>query len=125
MTAFNQSELPAVDAPEGMNLTPALLWDNLRYFLERVVPVAEAAGVKLAIHPDDPPIPWMGSVPRILTNLESFQRLLDLAPHPIAVPGTAVGASAVEVEPDRVEGDAVAKAEDVEHSSQRVMGQWC
>lgn len=80
VTAFNQTEAPALAAPAGMTLTHALLWDNLRYFLERVVPVAEAAGVKLAIHPDDPPVPWMGSVPRILTNLEAFQRLLDLAP---------------------------------------------
>jgi mannonate dehydratase len=80
VTAFNQTEAPAQAAPAGMNLTHALLWDNLRYFLERVVPIAEAAGVKLAIHPDDPPVPWMGSVPRILTNLEAFQRLLDLAP---------------------------------------------
>ena len=82
VTAFDQSEVPVLAAPAGVDLTHALLWDNLRYFLERIVPVAEAAGVKLAIHPDDPPVPWVGSVPRILTHLEAFQRLLDLVPSP-------------------------------------------
>ena len=43
------------------------LWENLAYFLERVVPVAASADVKLAIHPDDPPWPIFG-LPRIITN---------------------------------------------------------
>ena len=43
------------------------LWANLGYFLERVVPVAESAGVRLAIHPDDPPWSIFG-LPRIITN---------------------------------------------------------
>ena len=37
------------------SVTAEQLWENLAYFLERVVPAAESAGVKLAIHPDDPP----------------------------------------------------------------------
>ena len=47
-----------LDAPltEYGEVSEAQLWDNLRYFLERVLPVAEAAGVKLAMHPDDPPL---------------------------------------------------------------------
>lgn len=53
------------------------LWENLAYFLERVVPVAESAGVKLAVHPDDPPWPIFG-IPRILTNGESLERLVEL-----------------------------------------------
>src|SRR3989442_15799696 len=43
------------------------LWDNLAYFLERVVPVAEQAGGRMAIHPDDPPRPLFG-LPRVITN---------------------------------------------------------
>ena len=53
------------------------LWDHLGWFLERVVPVAEAAGVKLAVHPDDPPWPIFG-LPRILTDHASLQRLAGL-----------------------------------------------
>lgn len=55
------------------------LWDNLAWFLERVVPAAEQAGVKLAVHPDDPPWPIFG-LPRILTDgaaLERVTRLVD------------------------------------------------
>ncbi|HEX8243830.1 MAG TPA: mannonate dehydratase [Longimicrobium sp.] len=55
------------------------MWENLAYFLERAVPAAEAGGVKLAIHPDDPPWPLFG-LPRIVTNggaLERVARLVD------------------------------------------------
>jgi mannonate dehydratase len=82
VTAFNLMDVPALPAPAGPRLTHDMLWDNLRYFLERVVPIAEEAGVRLAMHPDDPPVPWVGSVPRILTSLEAFDRYLDLAPSP-------------------------------------------
>jgi mannonate dehydratase len=57
------------------------LWENLHYFLERVVPVASRAGVKLAIHPDDPPWPIFG-LPRIITSELSLDRLLRLVDDP-------------------------------------------
>lgn len=57
------------------------LWENLAYFLERVVPVAEEAGVKLAVHPDDPPWPIFG-VPRILTDGAALDRLVELVDSP-------------------------------------------
>jgi mannonate dehydratase len=57
------------------------LWENLAYFLERVVPVAESAGVKLAIHPDDPPWSIFG-LPRIVTSGEAFDRLTRLVDSP-------------------------------------------
>lgn len=57
------------------------LWDNLAYFLERVVPVAASAGVKLAIHPDDPPWSVFG-LPRIITTGEALARVCALVDHP-------------------------------------------
>ena len=57
------------------------LWDNLAYFLERVVPVAEQAGVRMAIHPDDPPWPIFG-LPRIITNAAALERLVALVDSP-------------------------------------------
>jgi len=54
------------------------LWDNLEYFLEEVVPVAEEAGVKLALHPDDPPRGPIRGVDRIITSVENYRRVLDL-----------------------------------------------
>ena len=57
------------------------LWDNLAYFLERVVPVAERVGVKMAVHPDDPPWPIFG-LPRILGSGAALERLVELVDSP-------------------------------------------
>lgn len=56
------------------------LWENLHYFMERIVPVAEQAKVKLALHPDDPPITPIRGVSRILTSSAALQRAIDLVP---------------------------------------------
>ncbi|MCW5851922.1 MAG: mannonate dehydratase [Anaerolineae bacterium] len=58
------------------------LWRNLDYFLRRVLPVAEQWNVKLAMHPDDPPLSPIRGVGRIMRSVENFQRLLDLVPSP-------------------------------------------
>src|SRR5678810_1498508 len=57
------------------------LKQHLFYFLQQVVPVAEEAGLKLAIHPDDPPYPLLG-LPRIVSTEKDAQELLDAAPSP-------------------------------------------
>jgi mannonate dehydratase len=54
------------------------LWENLEYFLERVVPVAEEAGVRLGLHPDDPPIDDVRGMPRIITCVKAYDRVLDI-----------------------------------------------
>jgi mannonate dehydratase len=59
------------------------LWENLAYFLRRVIPVAERANVKLAMHPDDPPLSPIRGVGRIMRSVENYQRLLDLIPSPM------------------------------------------
>jgi mannonate dehydratase len=58
---------------------PDQLRENLRYFLERVIPVAEEAGVNLCIHPDDPPFPLLG-LPRIAKTVEDFRWILGAVP---------------------------------------------
>ncbi|MDE7373446.1 MAG: mannonate dehydratase, partial [Clostridia bacterium] len=57
------------------------LFDNLRYFLEAIIPVAEEYDVKMAIHPDDPPWPIFG-LPRIITNEQNIDRFLKLVDSP-------------------------------------------
>lgn len=57
------------------------LFENFAYFLRRVVPVAEEAGVFLALHPDDPPWPVFG-LPRIVRDTKSIQRILDVVDSP-------------------------------------------
>ena len=63
-------------------ISAAEMWDNLSYFLERVLPCAEAARVRLAAHPDDAPIPEFMGVARILSSFEGFKRLVDSFPSP-------------------------------------------
>jgi len=58
------------------------LWMRLQYFLEALTPVAEEAGVKLAAHPDDPPMPYVRKTPRLVYQPAMYQRLIDLYPSP-------------------------------------------
>jgi len=60
--------------------TPEQLWDALQYFLDAVMPEAEAANVRLGMHPDDPPLQEMRGMPRIMNSIENYRRLLDLYP---------------------------------------------
>lgn len=66
-------------AYDGMDHTG--LKENLKYFLQQVVPVAEANGITMAIHPDDPPIDIMG-LPRIIKNEADLQDLVDFVDSP-------------------------------------------
>jgi len=56
------------------------VWERIKYFLEHVVPVAEDVGVKLACHPDDPPVPTLRGETRVLGSLEGMKRLIDIVP---------------------------------------------
>lgn len=58
------------------------LWENLRRMLDELLPVAEKAGVTLAMHPDDPPLDRLLGKARIMNCVESFERLIALAPSP-------------------------------------------
>lgn len=62
--------------------TPAQLWSRLQRFLDEVLPVAERAGVRLALHPDDPPMPTIRGQPRLVYQPHLYQRVLDLNPSP-------------------------------------------
>jgi len=57
------------------------LWQRLAFFLRELVPVAEAEGVRLAAHPDDPPVASLRHTPRLLYSPESLHRLLELVPN--------------------------------------------
>lgn len=59
------------------------IWENLTYFLERVIPVAEQAGVKMALHPDDPPISPLRGIGRILISAAAYRRVLEIVPSPV------------------------------------------
>jgi mannonate dehydratase len=61
-------------------ITENQLWSALKYFLDAVVPVAEESGVRLGMHPDDPPRSMVRNVPRIMRSADAFRRLLSLRP---------------------------------------------
>lgn len=71
-------------APAGAvaSATSDQLWGRLQEFLEAVIPVAEEAGVTLAAHPDDPPLPTIRGQPRLVYQPRLYQRLIDLKPSP-------------------------------------------
>lgn len=58
------------------------MWERLAYFLQNLVPVAEEAGVRLAAHPDDPPLEVLRDTGRLITHPDYYQRLLDIVPSP-------------------------------------------
>jgi len=58
------------------------IWSNLEYFLNAVIPVAEREGVKMALHPDDPPLSPLRGLGRILTSAASYRHILEMSPSP-------------------------------------------
>lgn len=83
VTGYDHSLMQDAPLTEYGIVTEEQLWENLEYFLKRVVPVAEKAGVKLAMHPDDPPLSPIRGLGRIMRSVENFQRLIDLVPSPV------------------------------------------
>ena len=56
------------------------MWQNFTYFIKAVIPVAEEAGVKMGLHPDDPPVPSLGGVARIMRSVDAFKRVIEIVP---------------------------------------------
>ncbi|MGV8832127.1 MAG: mannonate dehydratase [Devosia sp.] len=81
VTSFDVKDLP-VGLTKEPPISEEALWANLGYFLERVLPVAERANVKLSMHPDDPPLSPIAGVGRIMRSIDNYRRLLDMAPSP-------------------------------------------
>jgi len=67
----------------GRRYTQEELWDNFTSFVREVAPVAEEAGVRIGIHPDDPPVPELAGIPRcIFGNYDGYKRALEIANSP-------------------------------------------
>lgn len=74
------ADLPSID---GLGEHSAeQMWDRLEFFLRAIVPVAERAGLRLALHPNDPPIPVYRGVAQPLWNLAAMKRLIDVVDSP-------------------------------------------
>ena len=76
-------ELYKAPLTHGREYTNDELWDNFEYFIKQVAPVAEEENVRIGIHPDDPPVPELGGIPRcIFSNFEGYKRALEIADSP-------------------------------------------
>ena len=83
VTAYDHDQAEA-QGPCRKNPTPAdQLWANLEMFLKQVVPVATDCGVKLALHPDDPPLAMSRGQARIIINTDAFERVVHLVESPV------------------------------------------
>jgi mannonate dehydratase len=58
------------------------IWDNFAYFMKRILPVAEEAGVRLALHPNDPPAPQLGGIPCLIHSFADYRRAFEIADSP-------------------------------------------
>jgi mannonate dehydratase len=102
-TAFNYADVKDVQDREGCEAarkalnwflmtcenTPArgekkpteeTMWRNLEYWIRKITPIAERAGIRLGIHPDDPPVSELAGVPRLMRNHAAYKRLLSIYP---------------------------------------------
>ncbi len=83
VTSFDNALMKDAPPTENGPVSEEKLWETLEHFLKKVIPVAEKWKVKLAMHPDDPPLSPIRGVGRIMRSVENYQRLLDLVPSPM------------------------------------------
>jgi mannonate dehydratase len=79
VTGYKHSAMQSEPLTEYGEVPEERIWANYAYFLQHVLPVAEKAKVKLALHPDDPPLSPIRGIGRIMRSVDNFQRALDLA----------------------------------------------
>lgn len=84
VSSYDHSLMRNAPMTEAGIVSEEQLWENLHYFLEKIIPVAEEANVRLALHPDDPPVTPIRGVSRILRSAAALQKAIDLVPSPIS-----------------------------------------
>jgi mannonate dehydratase len=80
---FDYETAQAQGLTEWGQISEEKIWSNMEYFQRAVMPAAEKAGIKMALHPDDPPISPLRGIGRILTSAANYRRVMDIVPSPI------------------------------------------
>ena len=79
VTGFDEAAFAGTDK----HISEKDLWDHYAYFLKAVIPEAEAHGIRLALHPDDPPVPRLSGVSRVMISAENIRRAVyEILPSP-------------------------------------------
>ena len=80
---FHYDEVRDAPLTHGQVFTADEMWANYDWYLERILPVCEEAGVRFALHPDDPPVPTLGGVARLFGTFDGFRRAMETHPSPM------------------------------------------
>lgn len=80
VTGFNYADVKDAPLTWAGQVSQEQLWANLEYFLKAVIPIAEKYEVKLAIHPDDPPVPVLKGIERILISADALKHVVNMVP---------------------------------------------
>jgi D-mannonate dehydratase len=83
ITDFDNAAAKAQGLTKWGEIPEQKIWDNIAYFLKAVIPVAEKAGVKMALHPDDPPLSPLRAIGRIVTSAANYRRIMKIVPSPV------------------------------------------
>ena len=76
---IDMDELGRLPFTHGRAYSEEEIWDNFAYFMREIIPVAEETGVRLALHPNDPPVPAIGGVPCLVHDFDSYKRAFEIA----------------------------------------------
>lgn len=82
ITAFDYERAKNIPNDPTPLMTADMLWDNLSYFLKAIIPVAEKAGVRMALHPNDPPIPLSHGHAQIMATFKDWKHLIEIVDSP-------------------------------------------
>jgi len=81
-TSFDIKEAEALGDTRYGKVSEEKIWDNMVYFQKAVIPVADKFKVRMALHPDDPPISPLRGIGRILTSAANYRKVMDIVPSP-------------------------------------------
>ena len=79
-TAFDYELAKTMPLTHGREYAEEEMWSNLEHWIRIITPIAEEEGIRLGIHPCDPPVPLLGGIPQLLRSFDSYKRLIEIYP---------------------------------------------
>jgi mannonate dehydratase len=79
-SAFDYDEAKRLPMTHGREFTEEEVWGNLEYWIKIITPIAEEEGIRLGIHPCDPPVKTLGGLPLVMRSFDSYKRLIEIYP---------------------------------------------